>query len=271
MTIPLGSLTLRNPICVSAGPTGCGDDLPSDQWDFAGAYFTQGITLHPRSGNSGERLFDAPAGLINRVGLENVGLSAFMTNVLPNLQNKKTPIIVNVVGFSIDEWANMMVWLNQNSNIAGIELNVSCPNVDGGYPCKTPFNLEALVATCKSHSPNKPLIVKLSAAMDISEMVKAAEVGGADVISLTNTIPALTENGLVGGLSGPAIKPIALKAVADARKVTKLPIIGMGGISKPKDVDEFLNAGANAVAVGSALLTEPTIIERLVKSYVQDN
>jgi dihydroorotate dehydrogenase (NAD+) catalytic subunit len=278
LSVRLGPLHLPGPILLASGTCGYGTEI-ADFLDLGrlGGIITKGLTLEPREGNAPERLAETPSGMINRIGLQNVGVEAFLTDKLPELTKAGIPIIANIAGASMDDYVNLAARLNSAAGLAALELNVSCPNVDhGGIEFGVdPHRLEGLVAAVRQ-STSLPLIVKLTPNVTaIGELARAAEAGGADILAAINTVtglavePRLVEGRLVaertcrGGLSGPAIKPIALRCVQDIVKASSLPVIGIGGVSSLADVLEFLAVGARAVQIGTASFIEPGIGGRL--------
>lgn len=276
--VQLGPLRLPNPITLASGTCGYGTELAGfHDLSQLGGVFTKGLTCRPREGNAPERIAETAAGMINRIGLQNVGVEAFLADKLPSLAATGVPVIANIAGATFEEYAFLAECLSDASGLSGLELNVSCPNVDhGGLEFGTqPRILERLVRMVRERT-SLPLVVKLTPNVtDLGELARAAEAGGADVVSAINTVTGLSvrarfEGGklaaerIAGGLSGPAIKPVALRAVATVRKACGLPIIGIGGISCLEDVLEFLAVGASAVQIGTATFVEPGIATRLV-------
>jgi len=261
--IQLAGLKLNNIVCVAAGPMGCGDDF--QDWQHAGAFFTQTLTLEPSTGNPEPRFADAPAGLINRVGLDNPGIVAFIEHKLPVLRTKGCPIVVSVYGSGGSELEDILDLLQGEEGISAIELNLSCPNVTIGAST-TYYDVKHIVSTA-GRMTKLPLIVKLGYSDNILSLAAAAEYSGADILSMINSYPVVgfVDGQLIeGGLSGPAIKHIALKAVHIIRQHgTTIPIIGIGGITSARDVKEFLAVGANAVAIGSGLMADPFTIQKI--------
>ena len=241
-----------------------------------GGIFLKGITPRNRDGNLYPRMAETPSGMLNAVGLQNKGIDYFIQNIYPRIKNYETPLIVNVNGSTVEEYIEVTEKVNELDNIPAIELNISCPNVkEGGmaFGVSCP-GAEAVTRAVRS-AYNKTLIVKLSPNVtDVSEIAKAVEGQGADGVSLVNTfvgmaIDAETRKPLLstvtGGLSGPAIKPIALRMVWQVAQAVKIPVIGMGGIMNAADAIEFLLAGASAVQVGTALFKDPFIPLNIVE------
>ena len=244
-----------------------------------GGFVTKGISLQPLTGHAAPRIVQTAAGMLNAIGLQNVGVDEFIARKLPPLKRyPQCKVIVNVFGYTVAEYLQVIERLNDAEGIAAYELNVSCPNVHAGGMAfgSDPGSLEYLVHRSKT-AAKRPLIVKLSPNVtSISYMAKIAENSGADAVSLTNTFlamaidvetrkPRLTN--VTGGLSGPAIKPIALRMVYETANTVTIPILGMGGIVTPEDAVEFLIAGATAVQVGTASYADPRATERLARGW----
>ena len=273
----LGFLKLRNPVLAASGTFGYGPEFaPFMDLSAIGGIVVKGLYYAPREGNPPPRLVETSAGLINAIGLQGVGVEAFAAEVLPGLRTVDTAVIVNVCGADDDEYLRVIEFLDRQEGIAAYELNISCPNVkkDGLCPALRPDTTQALVARCKAAS-RRPLIAKLSPNVtDIAEIARAAEAGGADGISLINTLLAMAVDAetrrpklanLFGGLSGPAIKPVALRMVYQAAAAVKIPVIGLGGIATGLDAVEFLIAGAAAVQVGTANFVDPAATVRVAR------
>lgn len=267
LTVNIGGVKLKNPIITASGTFGFGREY-SELYDLnlLGAIAVKGLTLKPRGGNKPPRIAETAAGILNSVGLENPGIDFFILNELPNLKKYNVPIIVNISGNTIDEYRIMVEMLDNMADF--IELNVSCPNVkEGGMAFGTKSESIYQVTNAAKKSSKVPVIVKLSPNVtDITEMAQAAEAGGADCISLINTITGMKLDiekrrpyfdNVVAGLSGPAIKPIALRMIWQVSRKVGIPIIGMGGISTWQDAIEFIMAGADAISIGTANLINP--------------
>lgn len=283
----VGPLTLKNPVLVASGTSGYGGEktplnLPLHK---LGAFITKTITLNPRLGNPTPRIAETAGGMVNAIGLENPGLAAFCRDYLPRFRKIKTVRIVSIGGSEDAEFIAIAKTLNKQSGIDAIELNISCPNVRKGGICiaQDPDATRRVTQLVHRHS-RYPLIVKLSPNVtDIRAIALAAKDGGADVISLINTVAAMAINwrnrrpvlaNVTGGLSGPAIKPIALKMVYEVVKATRMPVIGIGGIMDAEDVMEFLVTGASAVEVGTLNLVFPSRVFRVIdglKKLLTDN
>ncbi len=273
LSIQIAGLKLTNPTLTCSGTCGYAFEY-QDFLDLSrlGGFVTKSITRHERAGNEPTRIVETRAGMLNAIGLANVGLDRFLVEKVPQLRRMPCPVIVNVAGHSTDDYVETCGAMNDLDCVAGIELNVSCPNVKDGLTFGThPGRLQQLTAEVKQVLSHKPLIVKLSPNVDdITQTARAAITGGADALSLVNTFTAMTIDihkrrprlaNVTGGLSGPAIKPIALHLVSRVyRTVAKsagIPIIGMGGVQFWQDAVEFILAGASAVAVGTALFVNP--------------
>lgn len=270
LTTDLAGLTLKNPIITSSGTYGFGEEYaPYCPISSLGGITVKGITPLPRLGNPVPRLAETPAGLLNSVGLENPGIEEFQRSYLPKLINLDTAVIVNISGFSIEDYTLMASALQSDSGIAALEVNISCPNIKhGGMAFGTHPESAREVIKAVRENTDLPIIAKLSPNVtDIGEMAKAVERGGADIISLINTLlgmsidvktqrPILANK--MGGLSGPAVRPIAVRMVYQVYEAVTIPIIGMGGISTWQDAVEFMLAGASAVSVGTANFINPS-------------
>jgi len=269
-------LQLVNPVIAASGTFGYGIEFEEIvSLERIGAFVTKGISLQPMAGHPPPRIIQTAAGMLNAIGLQNVGVEDFIARKLPSLKRySRCKVIVNVFGWTVGDYVAVIERLNQAEGIAAYELNVSCPNVHAGgmvFGCD-PGSLEYLVSRAKT-AARRPLIVKLSPNVtSIAHMAKVAADAGADALSLTNTFLAMsidTEtrrprlSNITGGLSGPAIKPIALRMVYETARAVRLPILGMGGIVTAEDAVEFLLAGATAVQVGTASYADPRATERL--------
>lgn len=274
--IKIGNLTLKNPITVASGTAGYGEEL-SKFADISriGAVFTKGLSIEPRRGNPGNRIMETPSGVLNSIGLENVGLREFIDKKLPFLVKNSVTAIPNIAGHSIDENIELCRVLSRTEGINAVELNVSCPNVkQGGMAFGTNIEIFTELVEKARAVTDCALIVKLSPNVtDITQFAVRAEEIGADAVSAINTLlgmkidikkrrPYFTNK--VAGLSGPAVRPVAVRIVYQIYSRVKIPIIGMGGISNIEDVIEFMMAGASAVSIGTANMVEPSISEKLV-------
>jgi dihydroorotate dehydrogenase (NAD+) catalytic subunit len=273
LSVNIGALRLRNPIIAASGTFGYGLEFAHlIDLDAIGAFVTKGLSLNFIQGSPAPRLCHTPSGMLNAVGLQNVGVRAFVAEKLPVLRKFVTPVLVNIFGYSPEEYAEVIRILEDAPGIAGYELNVSCPNVkQGGIQFGSdPATVSEVVGIARRAAVSRPLWVKLSPLVtDIRVIAKAAEEAGADGLTVANTYPAMSIDVKArrsrlgcptGGLSGPAIRPITLRLVWEAAKVVKIPIIGLGGIETVDDVLEYLSVGARAVQVGTANFVSPTAI-----------
>jgi dihydroorotate dehydrogenase (NAD+) catalytic subunit len=273
LSITLAGLQLANPTLTCSGTCGYAFEY-ADFMNLSqlGGFVTKSITREERPGNEPARIVETRAGMLNAIGLANVGLNRFLSEKLPQLQKMPCPVIVNVAGHSFEDYTETCAAMNSLECIAAVELNVSCPNVSDGLTFGThPGRLRELTHAVKKVLPKKPLIVKLSPNVeDITQTARGAIEGGADILSLVNTFTAMSIDihkrrprlaNVTGGLSGPAIKPIALHLVSrvyrNVAKAASVPIIGMGGIQSWQDAVEFILAGSSAIAIGTALFVDP--------------
>jgi len=268
LSVNLSGVTLKNPIVTASGTCGYGREYEPYYKPFEiGAITVKCITLLPREGNPPPRVTETPAGMLNAIGLQNPGVEYFVKNELPRLKDLGATVIVNIAGSCVDDYCKVAEILDATDSDM-IEMNISCPNVkEGGIAFGTKPDLVYDVTAAVRKATKKPLIVKLSPNVaDITETAKAAEAAGADVLSLINTLlgmridinkrrPILAN--VTGGLSGPAIFPVALRMVWQTRRAVKIPIIGGGGIATANDAIEMLMAGADAVSIGTAQFTDP--------------
>lgn len=286
MRVNLGGLGMKNPVTTASGTFAVGREY-SDFIDISslGAVTTKGVSLNPWPGNPGHRIAETPSGMLNSIGLQNAGVQSFREYELPWLSEQKVPVIVNVSGHTLDEYLGVLESLESESTISAFEINISCPNVDAGgmsFGCRTE-SVEQVVSRCRSLT-QKTMIVKLTPNVtDIGEIARAAEASGADALSLINTVLGMAIDirtrksildRVVGGLSGPAIKPIALRMVYETYKSVQIPLLGMGGISSAEDAIEFMLAGASAVAIGTANFIDPKATIKVIEgmhTYCQDN
>jgi len=281
LAVNIGRLKLPSPILTASGTFGYGREYEEfTNLSNIGAIVVKGISLQARSGNPPPRIVETPCGLLNAIGLENVGLSNFIEQKMPYLRQMQCRVIVNILGDSNEEYCQLADKLNDIEGIHGIELNISCPNVKkGGVAFGSNEKMAQKVTQSVRKRTSLPLIVKLSPNVtDIAAMASAVEEGGADAVSLINTIigmaisiktgkPILANT--FGGLSGPAIKPIALRMVYQASDRVTIPVIGIGGISTWQDAIEFLMAGATAIQVGTANFVNPKSVEEIKDGIVQ--
>ncbi len=276
LRVRIKDLVFKNPVLTASGTCGFGEEI-ADFIDLSklGGVVMKGTTLKPRQGNDYPRMAETPSGMLNAVGLQNKGVDNFIQNIYPNIKDIDSRFIVNVNGSTIEEYVELTERINELDKIPAIELNISCPNVkEGGMAFGVSCPSAEAVVRAVRKVYDKPLIVKLSPNVtDISEIAKAVEGQGADSVSLVNTFLGMAVDAnsrkpvlstITGGLSGPAIKPIALRMVWQVYNSVKIPIIGMGGIMNATDAIEFLIAGASAVQVGTAIFIDPTIPIQIV-------
>jgi dihydroorotate dehydrogenase (NAD+) catalytic subunit len=275
LRVQLGRLALRNPILAASGTFGYAREMER-LVDFRrlGGILPKTVTKAPRAGNTPWRTVETACGLLNSIGLDNDGIEAFIQHHLPYLRELPTAIIVSIAGRDHDEFVEMTEQLHGKTGVAAIELNISCPNVSGGVDFGTdPSMCRRLVDSCR-RATSLPIIAKLTPNVtDITSIARAAADGGADAISLINTVLGMAIDwrkrgpmlgNVMGGLSGPAIKPVALRCVYQVARAVKTPLVGIGGIATIDDVMEFLVAGATAVQVGTANYYDPTVTMKLV-------
>jgi len=269
LSVKIGKLTMQNPVTVASGTFGYGAEYARlIDLNQLGAVTVKGIRLNSVPGNPTPRTAEVTSGMLNAIGLQGPGVDGFIKKYWPFLQTLKVPVIINIWGTTIEEYAEVAQRFDALGGVGALELNVSCPNIKhGGAQFGTDVKLLAQVVTACRRATTLPLITKMSPNVpNIAPLAKAAEDAGSDALSVTNSFPAMAINietrkpklaNITGGLTGPAIKPIAIKLVWEAAKAVKIPIIGMGGIQSAEDALEFLMAGATAVAVGTANFYEP--------------
>lgn len=268
LAVELAGLRLKNPVMTASGTCGYAEELaPYANLSGLGAVVVKTITLLPRVGNPAPRIAETPSGMLNSIGLQNVGIEAFLREKLPVLRRLKVPVLVNIAGKSVEEYAELAKRLEGVPGVSALELNISCPNVAGGLDYGTDPSLTREVVRAVKQVTSVPVIPKLSPNVtDITVIARAAADGGADALSLINTLLGVAIDPhsrrpkihtVTGGLSGPAIKPIALRMVWQVARAVPLPLIGIGGIQTGEDAVEFLLAGATAVQVGTATFVDP--------------
>lgn len=278
LTTQLCGLTLKNPVLASSGTFGYGLELDSIlDLNALGGFVVKGLSREPIAGNKAPRVTETASGMLNSIGLQNVGVEAFVREKLPKLAAFDTAVFANVFGYAPEDYVEVLRALEDAEGLVGYELNVSCPNTKhGGMQFGAdPQLLGEVVGMARRAVTRRPLIVKLSPNVtDIAQMAKAAQEAGADAISLINTVQALAVDAKtrkpkigagMGGLSGPAVKPIALRMVYQAAKAVTIPVIGMGGVATGEDVAEFLLCGAAAVQVGTASFWDPKSPQRIAR------
>jgi dihydroorotate dehydrogenase (NAD+) catalytic subunit len=276
LRVSIGTIRLKNPIIAASGTFGYGVEFAElVDLNRLGGIVVKGLSAQPIAGNRSPRMYDTPSGILNSIGLQNVGVRAFVAEKLPPLRRFDTAIIANVFGYSIPDYIEVIRVLEDTDGLAAYELNISCPNTKrGGLEYGTdPVSAAEVISAARAAS-KRPLWVKLSPVIgSIGLMAQVAEKEGADAVTIANTYPALCLDphtrksrlgSTTGGLSGAGIKPITVRLVYEAARVTKLPIIGLGGIESPADVAEYMIVGASAVEVGTAHFADPRASERLV-------
>lgn len=277
LSVQVGTLRLQNPVITASGTFGYGVEFAHlINLNRLGGFVTKGISKEPIEGAPAPRLHETASGMLNAVGLQNIGVEAFLRDKLPLLLKYNTHLIVNVFGYCLDEYVDVIRRLEQAKGIAAYELNISCPNVKkGGMQFGSDPTLVAeVVGSARKAAAHRPLWVKLSPLVtDVALIARAAEEAGADALTVANTYPAMAVDfstgksflgSVTGGLSGPAIKPITLRLVWETRKAVKVPVIGLGGIEKVEDVLEYMAVGASAVQVGTASFSDPKVSEAIV-------
>ena len=287
LSLSLGDVSFKNPVFVASGTFGYGTET-NDLVNVSqlGAIVTKSITKHPREGNPPPRIVETPSGMINSIGLANIGVDKYIEDMIPIYENMGTQVITNIAGFSIDDYLYVLEKLESSGgNICGYEINISCPNVDNGRMvfAVDPNATKELTKTLRS-ATKKLLILKLSPNVsDIGEIAIAGVEGGADVLSAINTLFGMSidtatrrpnVNTNIGGLSGPSIRPVGIASVFKISEAVDVPIIGIGGITSAKDVIEYLLAGASAVQVGTANYRDAAIAQKIINdlsSYCELN
>lgn len=281
LKVNIGGLSLKNPVMTASGTFGYGEEY-ADFVDLnkLGAVIVKGTTINHREGNPYPRMVETPSGMLNAVGLQNKGVKYFLSNIYPRIKDYDTQFIVNVSGAKVEDYVAVCEMLNEVDGIKAIELNISCPNVkQGGMAFGTTCSGAAQVVKAAREAYKKTLIVKLSPNVtDITEIARAVEAEGADSVSLVNTFLGMSIDvekrrphlsTVTGGLSGPCIRPIAVRMVYQVAKTVKIPVIGLGGIMSGRDAMEFILAGATAVQVGTANFVDPAISGKIV-DYIDD-
>jgi dihydroorotate dehydrogenase (NAD+) catalytic subunit len=281
MSVEIAGIRMRNPVMTASGTFGYGEEF-AEYMDLEsiGAMITKGLSLKPKAGNNTPRIVETPGGMLNAIGLQNVGIEAFIAKKLPFLRKVDTPVIANLYGNSLEEYGELAARIDGIEEIAGVEVNISCPNVkQGGIVFGTDPAAAAQVVSLVRRETTKPLIVKLSPNVtDITVMAKACVDAGAEALSLINTLTGMAIDlqtrrpvlaNITGGLSGPAIKPVALRMVWQVAKAVKVPLIGIGGIMSAADALEFILAGATAVQIGTASFLTPAASQEIARDMEQ--
>jgi dihydroorotate dehydrogenase (NAD+) catalytic subunit len=280
LTVSIGAVTLSNPVGVASGTFGYGSEYEElIDLSAVGALFAKSVTLEPRAGNDIPRLIETPSGLLNSIGLANVGIERYVAEKLPGFAALPCPVFANIAGGTASEYERLVEILDSHAGIAGYEVNLSCPNVSHGLAFGTdPAEVESLTAALRKRTA-RTLVVKLTPNVtDITEIALAAEAGGADAITCINTVvgmvidtrsmrPVLPAG--TGGLSGPAIRPVGVAAVYRVARRVSIPIIGVGGIMTADDAIQYLLAGARAVQIGTANFVDPRTVARVVAGIAE--
>jgi dihydroorotate dehydrogenase (NAD+) catalytic subunit len=280
LAVNLGGIMMKNPVAVASGTFGYGSEYEGfvDIADI-GAVIVKGTTLEPRCGNPPPRIFETPAGMLNAIGLENPGVKVFLQEYLPRLRDQGVTVIANIAGNTLEEYARMAATLEGNQGIAGIEMNISCPNVkEGGLQFGVDPDMVYQVVKAVKEETSIPVMPKLSPNVsDIVAIAQAAQAGGADALSMINTLMGMAVDiekrkpvlgNIFGGLSGPAIKPVALRMIYQVYKAVDLPILGGGGIMNYTDALEFIMVGASAVSIGTGIFVNPRLARELVDDLI---
>lgn len=277
LDVNIGKLNLKNPILTASGTFGYGKEF-ADFYDLStlGGYIVKGTTLEPREGNPYPRMVETPSGMLNAVGLQNKGVDYFINNIYPEIKHYDSKMIVNISGSSIDDYVQVCHKLQEQTELEAIEVNISCPNVKkGGMAFGTTTDGAAAVTRAVRQAFNGTVIVKLSPNVtDITEIARAAEAEGADAVSLINTLMGMSIDvqrrrpylsTITGGLSGPAVRPVAVRMVWQTAKAVSIPVVGLGGIMNGRDALEFILAGATAIEVGTANFVDPTVCPKILQ------
>jgi dihydroorotate dehydrogenase (NAD+) catalytic subunit len=277
LSVQVGALCLANPVITASGTFGYGVELAHlVDLNRLGGFVTKGLSIEPMEGAPAPRLHETASGMLNAIGLQNIGVEAFIRDKLPLLRKYKTHLIVNVFGYCLNDYVAVIRRLEEVEGISAYELNISCPNVkQGGIQFgNDPALVEEVVGAARKAGTKRPLWVKLSPLVtDIALIARTAEGAGAEALTVANTYPAMAVDvttgkpvlgNMTGGLSGPAIKPITMRLVWQARKAVKIPVIGLGGVEKVEDVLEYMMVGASAVQVGTASFADPRASEKIV-------
>jgi dihydroorotate dehydrogenase (NAD+) catalytic subunit len=278
LSVQVGALRLRNPILAASGTFGYGIEFAHlVDLNLLGGFVVKGLSREPIEGAPPPRIVETPSGMLNAIGLQNIGVRAFLAEKLPVLRKYVTPVLANVFGYTLEDYVEVIRALEDAEGLAGYELNISCPNVKKGgkqFGCD-PGMVSEVVNAARKAAARRPLWVKLSPLVtDIGLIARVAAEAGADALTVANTYPAMAIDfrtgksrlgNPTGGLSGPAIKAITLKLVWDVRKAVEIPILGLGGVERVEDVLDYLSVGASAVQVGTASFADPTATRRLVE------
>ena len=284
MAVSIGGLRLKNPVMTASGTFGYGDEYaPYVDLNCLGAVVVKGLSLEPRAGNPPPRIMETPCGMLNAVGLQNIGVKAFIREKLPFLRDHDVAVVANIFGESVEEYAAVAELLGRAEGVHALEVNISCPNVKrGGVAFGTDPDMAAEVTRAVKAATGLPVIVKLTPNVtDVAGIAAAVEAAGADAVSLINTLTGMSVDierrvphlrNVTGGLSGPAIRPVALRMVWQVARRVSIPVIGLGGIMTARDALEFLIAGARAVQVGTAHFVQPCACEEVlsgIEAYLE--
>lgn len=282
LSVTIGKLNLQNPVMTASGTFGYGEEFtPFIDINRLGGYIIKGTTLNPRQGNDYPRMVETPAGMLNAVGLQNKGVDYFIEHIYPRIKDYKSHLIVNVSGANVDDYAETARRLHALDGVKAIEVNISCPNVkEGGMAFGTTTSGAASVTKAVREAyPDKTLIVKLSPNVtSIADIAKAVEAEGADSVSLINTLMGMSIDvekrrphlsTVTGGLSGPAVRPVAVRMVWQVAKAVKIPVVGLGGIMNGRDAIEFMLAGARAIEIGTANFVDPAVTMKVI-DFMED-
>ena len=284
MAVSIGGLRLKNPVMTASGTFGYGDEYaPYVDLNCLGAVVVKGLSLEPRAGNPPPRIMETPCGMLNAVGLQNIGVKAFIREKLPFLRDHDVAVVANIFGESVEEYAAVAGLLGRAEGVHALEVNISCPNVKrGGVAFGTDPDMAAEVTRAAKAATDLPVIVKLTPNVtDVAGIAAAVEAAGADAVSLINTLTGMSVDierrvphlrNVTGGLSGPAIRPVALRMVWQVARRVSIPVIGLGGIMTARDALEFLIAGARAVQVGTAHFVQPCACEEVlsgIEAYLE--
>jgi dihydroorotate dehydrogenase (NAD+) catalytic subunit len=281
LSVDIGGIILKNPVMTASGTFGFGTEF-ADLVDLnrLGGIIVKGLSIQPAPGNPPPRIVETPCGMLNAIGLENVGVDAFIREKLPMLESVSTPVFTNIYGKTIDEYVRIAARLNDVEKVAGLEVNVSCPNVTaGGVAFGVNPEMAASVVRAVKAETSKPVIIKLSPNVtDVTIIARSVEDAGADAVSLINTITGMAIDiqkrvpvlaNITGGLSGPAIRPVAVRMVWQTARAVRIPVIGIGGIMCAADALEFIIAGAAAVQVGTANFVNPGVTMDIIDGITQ--
>ncbi len=283
LAVKVGRLELKNPVLTASGTFGFGTEFASyGDISTLGGIVVKGLSLQPRLGNPMPRIVETPCGMLNAIGIQNPGVEKFLDEILPQLPAQKTAIVANLYACDASEFAELAARLVGASGIAALEVNVSCPNVSQGGILfgQDPNMISRVSEAVKARAGSVPVWIKLSPNVtDIAACARAAEAGGADAISLINTLAGMAVDverrkprlaNIIGGLSGSAIKPVALRCVWQAAQAVSIPVVGIGGITSARDVLEFILAGASAVQVGTANFHRPDTVFKIINNLPQE-